>query len=317
MTYLVTGAVGFIGFHAALSLLKDGETVVGYDCINDYYDRRYKFLRQKILSDYPKFTLVQKDLTDKPALEKVFQEHHPHKVLHLAAQAGVRYSLVNPMAYIKSNIEGFQNVIDLAKDSNVANFVYASSSSVYGGNTKLPFAEQDPIINPISLYAASKISNELVAKTYNHLYQLPTTGLRFFTVYGPYGRPDMAMFKFAANMKQQQPIAVYNFGEMQRDFTYIDDIIQGVRAALDHPSDFEIYNLARGQTESLMDMIHLLAEQLGIKPKIEFHPMQQGDVKATYGDITHAKDKLGFDPQTSIGTGISNFVQWFESNFMP
>jgi len=315
MAILVTGAAGFIGFHLCKELLKNGVSVVGYDSVNDYYDPSLKEARLKILAKSENFTFYRSDLCDFDALEKVFEKHAVKKVCNLAAQAGVRYSLINPFAYQKSNLEGFLNIIELSKRAEVKNFVYASSSSVYGNNKKLPFSVEDNVDHPISLYAASKKANELIAHTYSHLFQLPTTGLRFFTVYGPYGRPDMALFIFTRKILAGEPIDVYNNGNMRRDFTYIDDIINGIIAALDTPSDYEIFNLGNHRSENLMDFIRLIEKNLDRQAKINFAPIQPGDVPETFADIDHARKKLGFNPSTGIEQGIKRFIDWYKDYY--
>lgn len=315
MAILVTGAAGFIGFHLAKRLLSEGREVIGYDNVNDYYDPTLKESRLKILADASNFSFYRKDLCDFEALEQVFATHSIESICHLAAQAGVRYSLINPFAYQKSNLEGFLNIIELAKRNRVANFVYASSSSVYGNNKKLPFAVTDDVDHPISLYAASKKSNELIAYTYSHLYELPTTALRFFTVYGPYGRPDMALFIFTRKILADEPIDVYNQGNMKRDFTYIDDVIEGVTAALERPFAYGIFNLGNHQSENLMDFIHLIERYLGKQARINFLPMQPGDVAETYADIRHATAQLGFHPRTNIDTGVKKFIEWYKQYY--
>jgi len=311
VSILVTGSAGFIGFHLAHRLLQEGIEVVGYDNVNDYYDPSLKEARLRILNDFDKFKFYRADLCDFATLQKVFSDQTIEKVVHLAAQAGVRYSLINPFAYQKSNLEGFLNIIELSKRAKVKNFIYASSSSVYGNNRHLPFSVQDHVDRPISLYAATKKSNELIAHVYAHLYQLPCTGLRFFTVYGPYGRPDMALFIFTKNILEGKPIDVYNFGQMKRDFTYIDDIVAGLRSAIDKPFPYEIFNLGNHRSENLMDFIHLIEEYSGRKAQINFQPIQPGDVPETYADISTATEKLGFVPRTQIREGIKLFLDWY------
>ncbi|HQE95772.1 MAG TPA: NAD-dependent epimerase/dehydratase family protein [Candidatus Marinimicrobia bacterium] len=311
MSILVTGSAGFIGFHLARQLLQEGIEVVGYDNVNDYYDPSLKEARLRILNDFDQFKFYRADLCDLATLQKVFSDQTIEKVVHLAAQAGVRYSLINPFAYQKSNLEGFLNIIELSKRAKVKNFIYASSSSVYGNNRHLPFSVQDNVDRPISLYAATKKSNELIAHVYAHLYQLPCTGLRFFTVYGPYGRPDMALFIFTKNILEGKPIDVYNFGQMKRDFTYIDDIVAGLRSAIDKPFPYEIFNLGNHRSENLMDFIHLIEEYSGQKAQINFQPIQPGDVPETYADISTATEKLGFVPRTQIREGIKLFLDWY------
>lgn len=315
MSILVSGAAGFIGFHLSHKLLSRGFSVIGYDSVNDYYDPALKEARLKLLEKFGKFVFYRDDLCNFGALEKVFKNHPVDKVCHLAAQAGVRYSLSNPFAYQKSNLEGFLNIIELAKRFQVRNFVYASSSSVYGNNRKLPFSVKDNVDHPISLYAATKKANELIAHTYSHLYHLPTTGLRFFTVYGPFGRPDMALFLFTKKILAGEAINVYNNGNMRRDFTYIDDIVNGVIAALETPSDYEIFNLGNHRSENLMDFIRLIENNLGKKAYINFMPLQPGDVPETFADIEHARAVLGFQPTTDIATGIKRFIDWYKDYY--
>ncbi|HDP68363.1 MAG TPA: NAD-dependent epimerase/dehydratase family protein [Candidatus Marinimicrobia bacterium] len=315
MSILVSGAAGFIGFHLSRKLLENGFAVIGYDNVNDYYDPSLKEARLKLLEKFENFTFYRNDLCNFSALEKVFKNHPIEKVCHLAAQAGVRYSLTNPFAYQKSNLEGFLNIIELAKRFQVRNFVYASSSSVYGNNRKLPFSVKDNVDHPISLYAATKKANELIAHTYSHLYRLPTTGLRFFTVYGPFGRPDMALFLFTQKITTGKAIDVYNKGNMRRDFTYIDDIVNGIIAALETISQYEIFNLGNHRSENLMDFIRLIEHYLGKKAIINYLPIQPGDVPETFADIEHARAVLGFQPTTDIATGIKRFIDWYKAYF--
>jgi UDP-glucuronate 4-epimerase len=312
-SFLVTGSAGFIGFHVARELLAQGARVVGLDNFNDYYDPALKRARDGELRHFANFTSVEGDLADLPRLTELFQAHRPQKIMHLAAQAGVRYSLINPLAYQKSNLEGFVNLIELARQHQVERFVYASSSSVYGGLTELPFSEDQRVDTPISLYAATKRANELMAHAYTHLFGLQTVGLRFFTVYGPWGRPDMAMWLFAKAMRQGKPITVFNYGHMKRDFTYIDDIVQGVMAALTVPGlqAYEIINLGNHQCEDLGRVIALLEAELKVKAQQDLQPIQPGDVPATFADISRAREKLGFQPHTTIAQGIPRFVQWY------
>lgn len=310
---LVTGAAGFIGFHTAKALLEKNCEVLGYDVVNDYYDPAHKNLRLAVLAEYKNFKFVKAALEDLNSLQAAYKKFDPSHVIHLAAQAGVRYSIENPSVYIQSNIVGFQNIIELVRMSKPQNFVYASSSSVYGGNKQFPFSESHPVENPVSLYAATKISNELVAKTYMHLYGIPSTGLRFFTVYGPYGRPDMAYFSFAKKIVGKEKISIFNHGNMARDFTYIDDILAGIMASLAKPESGQVYNLGRGKQESLTEMIHLLESNLGIEAVKEFLPMQKGDVERTFADISKAQQNLNYRPQTSLNEGIRHFVDWFKA----
>jgi len=309
----VTGSAGFIGYHVARALLDHGARVVGLDNFNDYYSPALKHDRDRELRRHPSFVSVAADLTDLPALEALFEAHRPRKICHLAAQAGVRYSLVNPFAYQKSNLEGFLNLLELAKRFQPERLVYASSSSVYAGLTEMPFSETQRVDTPISLYAATKKANELMAHAYSHLFGLPTVGLRFFTVYGPWGRPDMAMWLFTEAMLKGQPIKVFNYGKMQRDFTYIDDIVQGVVGALMAPGldVYEIINLGNHRAEELLKVIGILERELKLKAEQNLLAIQPGDVPATYADIGRAKEKLGFEPLTPIDVGIPRFVQWY------
>lgn len=311
MTVLLTGAAGFIGYHVAKALIDRGDKVYGFDSINDYYDPSLKHYRLAQLAHSSNFSFMQGDLADKRAVRDAWEIARPRVVIHLAAQAGVRYSLQNPDAYIQSNIVGFQHVIDLVRETQPINFVYASSSSVYGGTRQLPFSEDLRLDSPISLYAATKISNELVATTYGRLFGIPSTGLRFFTVYGPLSRPDMAMFKFADLMWARRSIPVYNSGKMLRDFTYIDDIVRGVLAAVDRPEINRIYNLGKGVPDSLTDMIGYLEEGLGIKANMELLPMQAGDLDATLADISRAKADLGYAPTITLAAGVAAFCDWY------
>jgi UDP-glucuronate 4-epimerase len=313
MKYLVTGSAGFIGFHVAQALLSDGHNVVGLDNFNDYYDPQLKRDRHAILENIPNYQGVEADICDLPTLEKCFNDNSFDAVCHLAAQAGVRYSITNPHVYEKTNLEGFLNILECCRHSNIKRLVYASSSSVYGGNTKLPFSETDNVDTPISLYAATKKANELMAHTYSHLYGIQTVGLRFFTVYGPWGRPDMAMWLFTEAMLKGETINVFNHGEMQRDFTFVDDIAAGVTACLtsDNLEQYEIFNLGNHRSEQLMDMINAIGDNLDIKPIMKMLPMQAGDVPATYADISRAQEKLQFEPKTPISEGIPQFIQWY------
>jgi len=314
MAVLVTGTAGFIGFHMAREMLTRGLTVIGYDNLNEYYSVELKQTRHRMLSDWDGFTAVEADLCDGEQLEKVFKHQHPRLVCHLAAQAGVRYSLINPYAYQKSNLEGFINILELSRQYDVERFVYASSSSVYGGQKKVPFSETDPVDHPISLYAATKKANELMAHTYTHLYGLQTVGLRFFTVYGPWGRPDMATWLFTKAILEDNPIKVFNYGRMKRDFTYITDILSSVMNALQSTNlePYEIINLGNNHPENLMPMIGMLEDLLGRRARKEMLPIQPGDVPATWADITRASEKLGFEPRTSLREGLEKFVVWFK-----
>ena len=323
---LVTGAAGFIGFHLCRSLLKDGYEVLGIDNINNYYDVNLKYARLKelgISKNHSTFNIqhstLQKrfrfckiDISDRESLSEVFKEFAPNKVVNLAAQAGVRYSIENPYAYMDSNLVGFLNILELCRHNHVEGLIYASSSSVYGGNTKIPFSVEDRVDNPISLYAATKRANELMANTYSHLYGLRSTGLRFFTVYGPWGRPDMAYYLFTDKIANGNPIKVFNNGDMKRDFTYIDDIISGTRSAIDKNYKCEIFNLGNHKSENLMDMISLIEKELEKKAKIEFLPMQAGDVKESFADIGNSSDLISYKPTTDIDIGIHEFIKWYK-----
>lgn len=314
MKILITGVAGFIGFHLSRILLENGNDVCGYDSINDYYDPAYKHSRLKVLVDFDQFQFTKGLLEDNDLLKKVWESFNPDHVIHLAAQAGVRYSIENPNAYIQSNIIGFQNIIELVRQTKPENFLYASSSSVYGGVLNPPFSESQSTLNPISLYAATKLSNELVAKTYSHLYEIPSTGLRFFTVYGTHSRPDMAMFKFTKLIMQGESIPVFNHGDMVRDFTYVEDIIKGVLAINAKPEFGQFYNLGRGKPEKLMDMIKIIEDCLGKKATFNMMPMQPGDVKSTVADISKAKAAFNFNPTTDIKVGIPTFIDWYLSH---
>ncbi len=307
---LVTGSGGFIGFHLCYSLLNDGFEVLGIDNLNKYYDPKLKHARLEQLKPYKNFTFEKIDIADRELLAKAFIDFRPQKVVNLAAQAGVRYSIDNPYDYMNSNLVGFLNIIELCRHNDVKGFIYASSSSVYGGNTKIPFSVEDRVDNPISLYAASKKSNELIANAYSHLYGLHTTGLRYFTVYGPWGRPDMAMYIFANKIQKGEPIPVFNNGKMKRDFTYIDDIISGTRAAIDKNYSCEVFNLGNRKSEKLMDMISLLEKELGKKAEINFLPMQPGDVPESFANIEKSTEMLRYQPITNVDLGISKFVEW-------
>ncbi len=314
-TYLVTGVAGFIGFHVSRALLERGDRVIGLDNVNDYYDVSLKHDRLSILQDQEQFTFYKEDLTNLKELEKIFADTSIQLVCNMAAQAGVRYSLVNPFAYQKSNLEGFLNLIHLAKQAGVENFVYASSSSVYGGNKKVPFSVKDPVDHPLSLYAATKKANELTAHTYSHLYGLPCTGLRLFTVYGPWGRPDMALFIFTKAILGGQAIEVYNYGQMKRDFTYIDDIVKGVLASLDRPVPYAIYNLGNSRTVDLLYFIECIEKALRKEAEKRMLPMQPGDVAETYADISESQRDLGFQPTIKIEEGIGHFIRWYRSYY--
>lgn len=332
MKILVTGTAGFIGSHLALRLLQRGDEVVGLDNINDYYDQNVKYGRLqragiidslkegkdipygKLLSLklYPNYNFIKLNLEDKEAMFELFKTQKFDAVCNLAAQAGVRYSLTNPDAYMYSNIIGFLNILEACRHHEVKNLSYASSSSVYGSNTKLPFSTSDSVDHPISLYAASKKSNELMAHTYSHLFGIKTTGLRFFTVYGPWGRPDMALFLFTKAALEGKAIDVFNNGEMLRDFTYIDDIVEGVVRVIDNPNDFyKVYNIGNNNPVKLMDFIEAIENKLGIEIEKNFLPLQAGDVPATYADVSDLVEDLGYKPQTPIQEGIDKFVDWY------
>ncbi len=312
---LVTGSSGFIGMHLCIDLLNDGFVVVGIDNMNDYYDVSLKEARLNLLSDYDNFTFKKIDISNLQDVERVFNEFKPEKVVNLAAQAGVRYSIENPHAYIQSNIVGFTNIIEACRNYDVKGLIYASSSSVYGGNKKTPFSVDDRVDKPISIYAASKKSNELIAHTYSHLYNLNTTGLRFFTVYGPWGRPDMAMYIFTDKIKNEKKIPVFNHGKMHRDFTYIDDIVNGIRASIENNYLCEIFNLGNNRCESLMDLVSYIEKALDKNAEIDFMDIQPGDVAKTYADIDHAKDKLNYEPKISIRKGVPKFIEWYKSYY--
>ena len=308
---LVTGVAGFIGFHLSKSLLEDGYEVLGIDNLNDYYDPKLKHARLEIIKKYPNFKFEKVDIADRQSLTKVFVDYAPNKVVNLAAQAGVRYSLTNPYAYMDSNLVGFLNVLELCRHNDFEGLIYASSSSVYGSNEKIPFSVDDRVDNPISLYAATKKANELIAHSYSHLYGLHTTGLRFFTVYGPWGRPDMAMYIFADKISKGEPIQVFNNGKMKRDFTYIDDIVSGIRASIDKNYQCEVFNLGNHRSEELMYMIELIEKNIGKKAIIDFKPMQKGDVPASYADIESSSKKLEYIPTVNIEEGIEIMVDWY------
>ncbi|MFO7900052.1 MAG: NAD-dependent epimerase/dehydratase family protein [Planctomycetota bacterium] len=315
-TYIVTGSAGFIGFHVAKQLLEDGHAVVGYDNLNPYYPPVLKRARHEQLAGFDRFTPVEADLCDGETLAEVVGSHEPDVFCHLAAQAGVRYSLTHPFAYERANLHAFLNVLEVCRHAGIGRLVYASSSSVYGGNEELPFSEDQPVDHPISLYAATKKANELMAHVYMHLYDLQAIGLRFFTVYGPWGRPDMAMWLFADAMSQGRPIQVFNYGKMRRDFTYVDDIVGGVVAAMQAEGlePYEILNLGNHRCEELMHLIELVEEGLGVEGEKEMLPMQPGDVPATYADVDRARQKLGYEPTTPIEVGVPRFIAWFKEH---
>lgn len=343
---LVTGTAGFIGFHLAKKLLERGDEVTGIDNINDYYDVTLKYARlaetgisreaetwyKPVKSTkYPNYTFIRMNLEDNEQLSELFTSEKFDKVCNLAAQAGVRYSLENPHTYINSNIIGFLNILEGCRHNNIKHLVYASSSSVYGNNTKIPLSTLDSVDHPISLYAATKKSNELMAHTYSHLFGFPTTGLRFFTVYGPWGRPDMALFLFTKAIMEDKPIKVFNFGKMVRDFTYIDDIVEGVIRVLDTPSrkredtdndpsqsqtaPFKVYNIGNSSPVGLMDYIKVIEQKLGKEAKKEFLPMQPGDVPRTEADVTDLVQDMGYKPSTTVEEGIGRFIEWYEKYY--
>ncbi len=316
--YLITGGAGFIGYYLSRALLEKGAEVTGFDNLNDYYEVSLKEDRLSILKEYPKYRFVKADLADKDAVFALFEEFKPHIVVNLAAQAGVRYSIDNPDAYIQSNMVGFFHVLEACRHYPAEHLVFASSSSVYGGNKKVPFSTKDQVDKPVSLYAATKKSNELMAYAYSKLYQIPLTGLRFFTVYGPMGRPDMAYFKFAKKIVAGEPIQIYNHGDMMRDFTYIDDIVEGVENILCNPpkaddngAAYKIYNIGNNKPEKLMDYIAVLERCLGREAQKEYLPMQPGDVYETYADVQELMEDYGFKPSTTIEEGLGRFAKWF------
>lgn len=330
---LVTGSAGFIGFNLSKRLLEEGDNVVGLDNLNDYYDVNLKKDRLSILKESDGFKFVKASLEDKEAVDKIFKENNIDIVVNLAAQAGVRYSLTNPYAYIESNIMGFTNILEACRHNGIDHLVYASSSSVYGSNVDMPFSVHDNVDHPVSLYAATKKSNELMAHTYSHLYGIPTTGLRFFTVYGPWGRPDMALFLFTEAILKDEPIKVFNHGKMERDFTYIDDIVEGVVRVMDNPptanedwdksnpdpgtsyAPFKVYNIGNNEPVQLMKFIETIEKKLGKEAKKEFLPLQAGDVPKTYADVDDLIKDVGFKPETSIDEGIEKFVEWYEEYY--
>ena len=329
MKILVTGAAGFIGFHTAKALLGRGDTVVGLDNFNDYYDVSLKEARAGILDAMPGFRMQRMDLADRGGMAALFAEEKFDKVVHLAAQAGVRYSIDHPHAYIDSNIVGTMNILEGCRHNDVVHLVYASSSSVYGANTAMPFSVHQNVDHPLALYGATKKANELMAHTYSHLYGLPTTGLRFFTVYGPFGRPDMALFRFTKNILEGKPIDVYNYGDHKRDFTYVDDIVEGVVRTMDHTAEpnpnwdaarpdpgtsrapYRLYNIGNQQPVELMDYIAAIEECLGLEAEKTMLPMQPGDVPDTWADTKALADDVGYAPDTPIEIGVRRFVEWY------
>ena len=329
MKVLVTGAAGFIGFFTAKSLLERGEEVVGLDNLNDYYDVGLKEARLAQLREQPRFSFVKLDLADRAGMEKLFAQERFDRVVHLAAQAGVRHSIENPNAYVDSNLVGFMNVLEGCRHNEVEHLVYASSSSVYGANTSMPFSVHDNVDHPLSLYAASKKANELMAHTYSNLYQLPTTGLRFFTVYGPYGRPDMALFLFTKAILEGRPINVFNYGNHRRDFTYVDDIAEGVIRVMDKVPDpdpewsgakpdpgtsaapYRLYNIGNNQPVELMKYIEVIEQSLGREAEKNLLPLQPGDVPDTYADVNDLAQDVGYRPSTPVEVGVKRFVDWY------
>jgi UDP-glucuronate 4-epimerase len=331
MRILITGSAGFIGSALALRLLERGDEVIGVDNMSDYYDVALKQARLARTLDHPNYTDIRADIADREAMRDTFSRYKPHRVMNLAAQAGVRYSIENPLSYIDANLLGFGNILEGCRHNGVEHLVYASSSSVYGANTQMPFSVHDNVNHPVSLYAATKKANELMAHSYSHLYRLPTTGLRFFTVYGPWSRPDMAMLKFAHKIMKGEPIDVYNYGKHQRDFTYIDDIVEGVIRVIDRPAQpnadwnsdspdtatstapYRIYNIGSNNPTELMRYIELLEHNLGQKAELNMLPLQDGDVIATYADVDDLIADTGYKPDTALETGVANFAEWFKS----
>lgn len=312
---LVTGSAGFIGFHLSLALQKRGDAVFGYDNFNDYYDVELKKARARIL-EQSGISTIEADICDSAALKNYLEENQVTHVVHLAAQAGVRYSLKNPDAYVQSNLTGFVRVLEALKERPEIPFIFASSSSVYGLNTKIPFSETDATDQPASFYGATKKSDEAIARAYHHLFKIPMIGLRFFTVYGPWGRPDMAYFTFTKAILEGKPITVYAEGEMKRDFTYIDDIVQGALSAIDRCSQFDIVNLGNNQPESVNTLIGILEELLEKRAVKEFQPMPAGDVPITYADLSKSKQILGFEPRTHLKEGLVRFVKWYQEYYL-
>lgn len=333
MKIIVTGSAGFIGSELSIKLLERGDSVIGIDNHNDYYDPNLKEARLARHLNHPNYTHLCLDISDRQALENAFKDHQPQRVVNLAAQAGVRYSIENPYAYIQSNIVGFMNILECCRHHEIKHLVYASSSSVYGANTSMPFSIHDNVDHPLSLYAASKKSNELMAHTYSHLYKLPTTGLRFFTVYGPWGRPDMALFKFAEAILASKKIQVFNYGKHRRDFTYIDDIIGGLVRIIDVPAQpnlawdsanpdpgtssapWKVYNIGNNRPTNLMDYIAALEKALGKQADMEFLPLQPGDVPDTHADVNDLVRQFQYKPRTSVAVGITRFVEWYYDFF--
>jgi UDP-glucuronate 4-epimerase len=314
-TILVTGAAGFIGFHLSRELLEKGNQVIGVDNLNPYYDVSLKKARLDLLKPLQDFVFYKEDIQNLSGLRKIFQKHSIGRICNLAAQAGVRYSLKDPFSYQKSNLEGFLNLLELAREYGITNFVYASSSSVYGDSPKIPFSVDDRADTPLSLYGATKKANELMAYAYSHLFGIPCTGLRYFTVYGPWGRPDMALFLFADAILNDRPINVYNYGRMKRDFTYVDDVVEGTIAALERPFAYEVFNLGNSDPIELMDFIGIIEEELGRKAQKNMMALQPGDVLETSADIGKSKEMLGFSPKTPIRKGIKKFLSWYREYY--
>jgi UDP-glucuronate 4-epimerase len=333
MKVLITGSAGFIGSALALQLLQRGDEVIGIDNLNDYYDVSLKQARLQRTLDFDGYTDVRLDMEDREGVAEVFRKHQPQRVVNLAAQAGVRYSLINPHAYVDTNLVGFTNILEGCRHNGVEHLVYASSSSVYGANTSMPFSVHDNVDHPVSLYAASKKANELMAHTYSHLYQLPTTGLRFFTVYGPWGRPDMALFLFTKNILAGKPIDVFNYGNHRRDFTYVDDIVEGVVRVIDNVAapnpewsgdepdsasskgPYRLYNIGNNQPVELMHYIEVLENCLGKKAEKNLLPLQPGDVPDTYADVSDLVRDVGYKPDMSVEQGVANFVEWYRDYY--
>ena len=318
---LLTGAAGFIGSHLSKRLLLSGCKVIGLDNLNDYYEVSLKESRLAELEKYDNFTFIKADISDKAAVDKIFADVKADVVVNLAAQAGVRYSIENPQAYIDSNVTGFFNILEACRANPVEHLVYASSSSVYGNSDKVPFSVDDRVDNPISLYAATKKTNELMAYTYSHLFGIPCTGLRFFTVYGPYGRPDMAYFSFTRKILAGEPIKLFNYGELERDFTYIDDIVEGIMRIIPSPPEKQndarakVYNIGNNNPVPLKEFVASIEEAIGVKAEIEYLPMQPGDVYRTYADISALQNDFGFAPKTDIRTGMKKFAEWYKSYY--
>jgi len=330
---LVTGAAGFIGFHLSKLMLDRGHSVLGFDCVNAYYDPRIKEARLAILGKYPNFTFVKGDLVDPAVVMNLFEAHRPSHVVNLAAQAGVRYSLENPRAYVDANVVGYLNILEACRKYPVQHLTYASTSSVYGANTHMPFTEHEGVNHPLTLYVATKKANEMMAHCYSHLFQIPTTGLRFFTVYGPWGRPDMALFLFTKNMLAGKPIDVFNYGKHKRDFTYVGDIVEGVYRVTMNPAKpnpnwdamnpdpatsnapFRVYNIGNNNTVELLDYIRALENKLGIKAQLNLLPLQLGDVPDTFANVEDLERDTGFKPATTVETGIGHFIDWYRDYY--